>query len=104
MRITLFFALLGMCACGSSVVVDGESQDGDPSFADLIPGPSGDGHGDPLCTACAEGDCGWCDYEGGLEAFRCRGDRTPPSALSCVATGSVYHDEGGSYICWRCDG
>jgi hypothetical protein len=105
MRPALFIALLELTsACGGSVVVEDDTSFEDSSLAELLPGTAGGGQGDPGCTACAVGDCGWCDYEGGDEAFRCQGDRAPESSLACVQTGSVYHDADGSYVCWRCDG
>ena len=86
--------------CGAEVVVD------DPS---LLPDDDGSGSGISSselregCQACATGSCGWCAYEG-EEVYRCHGDGPPAEGYGCMQTGSVYSDESGLYICWRCEG
>lgn len=61
----------------------------------------GDGSVRDGCESCGDAECGWCAYEGS-NAYRCRGDLPPNDGL-CNQTGSVYNDEVGLYICWRCN-
>jgi hypothetical protein len=87
------------CGCAGEVMVD------DPRLLDeeeQETALAGEGSIRDGCESCAQGNCGWCAYEGS-NVFRCRGDLPPNAGGICDQTGSVYNDEAGLYICWRCD-
>ena len=95
-----------LLACGGDVTVSGDDEwlvDG-LGEGELLDGDGGRPFHDIECRRCGQSDCGMCAYEGGDAVYQCFEDRVPRADMSCMQTGSVYHGESGSYICWSCFG
>ncbi len=100
-RLALAILLL-TAACGGGVTVgDGAGAGGDGAAGSAT---GAGGQSEPACALCGAQDCGLCaQTTGSATIFSCRGSSPPATSLACYQTGSVFHDETGTYVCWSCD-
>ncbi len=83
---------------GTVEIPGGEGAQGGGKMGDDSPGPTlGDS-----CIPCGVANCELCPTDPDQIAFRCQDSSSAPMPGNCYATGSLFTDDSGFYVCVLC--